>query len=74
MMRHNVAALELIEAARNAVMDCRTQPVTDWITELPEDEAKRLVLALAFIGGTLAALLPDSTRVDALSAYLKEVH
>lgn len=69
---HTAMALDLIDLGRNTVMDCRTQPLSDRVLALDADDARRLVLALAMIGGTLAALLPDATRAHALAAYTNE--
>jgi len=67
-------AVDLIAQGHNGVMDCdvkRVMPlVIEATTDMSPEQLRRLIHQLAWIGGSLAALLPDDQRRAALAGFL----
>ena len=67
-------AVDLIRQGHDGVMDCDVKRVMPLVSEatadMTPDELRRLIHQMAWIGGSLAALLPDAQRRAALAGFL----
>jgi hypothetical protein len=67
-------AVDLVRQGYDAVMDCDTGRTLALVTQATQgmspDQLKRLIHQMAWIGGTLGALLPDQQRQNALAGLL----
>jgi hypothetical protein len=67
-------AVDLIRQGHNAIMDCNTKRVIPLVREGTQDmspeELRQLIHQLAWIGGALAALLPDNERLATLARFV----
>ena len=67
----NALALDLVQQAYTGVMDCDVRRtgvlVLEATQDMTPDELRRLIHQVAWIGGALAALLPDNERLTALA-------
>jgi len=67
-------AVDLIAQGHDGVMDCDVKRVMPLVTEATADmspeQLRRLVHQMAWIGGSLAALLPDAQRRAALAGFV----
>lgn len=67
-------AADLIQQGHAALMDCDTHRVAamavDATQDMRPDDFRRLIHQMAWIGGTLAALLPDDQRQATLAGFV----
>ncbi len=66
-------AVDLIQQGYDSLMDCDTRRTAamavDATTDMRPDDFRRLIHQLAWIGGNLAALLPDDQRQSTLAGF-----
>jgi hypothetical protein len=67
-------AVDLVRVGFDALMDCDVKRVMPLVREATQDmsadDLRRLIHQMAWIGGTLGALLPDQQRQNALAGLL----
>jgi len=67
-------ATDLIQQGHNAIMDCDTHRVAALVCEATQDmspeQLRRLIHQMAWLGGLLAALLPDNQRLATLAGFV----
>jgi hypothetical protein len=67
-------AVDLVRQGYDALMDCNVKRVMPLVREATQDmsanDLRRLIHQLAWIAGTLAALLPDDKRLATLAGFV----
>ena len=67
-------AVDLIRQGHDGLMDCDTHRTAALVEEATADmspeQLRRLIHQMAWIGGSLAALLPDDQRRAALAGFV----
>jgi hypothetical protein len=75
-LANRALAVDLIQQGHGALMDCDVKRVMPLVREATRDmspeQLRQLVHQMAWIAGTLAALLPDNQRLAALAGYMTQ--
>jgi len=73
-LESHALAADLIQQGHAALMDCSTKRVMPLIREATQDmspeQLRQLIHQMAWIAGTLAALLPDNQRRATLAGFV----
>jgi hypothetical protein len=69
----NTLSAELVMTARGAILDCRTEPVVEWLMGLDDGQARQLLQAVAYLAGGLAVQLDEhaTPTLEALRGWQK---
>jgi hypothetical protein len=67
-------AVDLVRVGHSALMDCNVKRVMPLVREATQDmspeQLRQLVHQMAWVAGTLAALLPDDKRLGTLAGFV----